>query len=112
MQRHSRRLAEALQTVVNHLRCQFLNFSILEAEFADNKGAEQDIDDGLGNRFIKRREAIIKAAQTFAVTEGFREGFTKAQKGILDCVVVVDYCSCQLVSVLILSSSPDAFTRQ
>ena len=77
--------------MVDHLRSQVSNLGVLEAKLADEEGPGRDVDDSACDSFVKWRVGVAKTPQALTVTEGFGEGFAKAEESVFGCVVVVNY---------------------
>ena len=90
MQGQTGRLAEALEAVREHLRCQGADPLIRKAEVGHAKGPRGDVDDGPGEGFVEGRVGGAEAAESRTGAERAAQGRSEREKGVFCRVVVVD----------------------
>jgi len=69
MQSYACRLAEALQSMMDHLGTQSANLLILEAEFTHKERTIGKINDGAGKGFIEGRVAGAEAGKASSIAK-------------------------------------------
>ena len=77
--------------MVYHLAIQLPHHRPVEIKITNEKGPRRDIDDGARKGFVEGRVAVAEAGEAGARAEGGGEGSAEGEKGILGCVVVVNY---------------------
>jgi hypothetical protein len=77
VQGHAGGLAEAMQTVRDHLGGQRADLGVLEAELAHEVRSRRDVDHGTRDRLVERRVRVAEPSQALAVAEGAGEGLAE-----------------------------------
>lgn len=91
VQRHARRLREALQAVRDHLAAQVPDLLALELQADHAEGPVREVDDGARERLVERRVRRAEACQARCAAQRAGERVAQRDAAVLGRVVVVDF---------------------
>lgn len=91
MQRHTRRLREALQPMHHHLRAEIADLLAREAEVDHRVRPVRQVNHRPAERLVERGVAAAEAHDRLAVAEASVEGRAERQEYVFGRVVVVDH---------------------